>query len=498
MGTVRTDLIGAGLVVAAFSAVLIAMGFHLCLNDFWAWSFFAARLTPTELSTWHNGFMPPGYALFLKSVGPEREIPAAFLATLLSVGVVVFATARLARHTARRGAAPAAVLLCLLFAPFVVSGLTAGPDVVVVALGSVALLLVSAGKPRGGIVAGLLLGLALLVRGHALLLAIAVLLGLAVTGRRGLASRVAAGVVAGVAIQVVVNLAAGESAWSNAQAFNVYKMVHGMDWHAPVIPDGVSVLGVLRDDPVAFLRAWAGAVLRAGAWLAGPAVAWVHARRHDLSGLERGSLFAVVVGALYVLPVSLGDSPRAIVVVTPLIVAPVAGLVADLRARRIAPANFFLALVIALGLALSVQSARAFLAHNFAQARDFAALEEALAGRGGVRARQVFTDDFDLYFRGLEGRRPLTKGGWGLVGIEGWAQEFPQLPTDDRAAFLESCAAHDVRYLALTRRSRRLGQEFSRFYYDPTAAGLGVLGEYGEFVLLELPASARPNEEARP
>ena len=380
--------------------------------------------------------------------------------------------------------------------------MTAGPDIVVAALVAVT----AWGfwwKPTSGpwaAVAGISLALAVLTRGHALLAGVGLLAASLLLERRISRSGgfVLAGMAVGLAVQVGINLAAGEAAWSNAQAFNVYKMVHGMDWYAPVMPADLSVAGVFLDAPVAFLRGWAGAMARAGIWLAGPAFAWWYARRSGLDALARPAALAFLAGVVYVIPVSLGDSPRAMVVLAGILIPPVAGLAVELGRPPVSGARLAGALLLALAAALSFRGDRAFLAHNFAQARDFAALEEALATRGARAARAVFTDDFDLYFRELEGQRPLTKGGWGVVGIAGWTEEFPQLPTGDRAAFLESCADHGVRYLALTRRSRRLGPEFSRFYYDPTAAGLTVLGEHGEFVLLELPPPVRANQGARP
>jgi 4-amino-4-deoxy-L-arabinose transferase-like glycosyltransferase len=489
-------------VVALYAAILGAMRFHLCLNDYWAWSFFASRLDFADPETLYNGFMPPAYAVFLKLAGPRLEVAAAFALTLLAVFVTVSVVANAAGRIAGRSAGLVAVLFVAGWAPFLESGLTAGPDIVVAGLIAVAawclwLHPLSAGAR---VLAAFALAIAILTRGHALLAGIALLAAPVLYERRWTRSTsvVAAGLLIGVLAQVALNLAAGQGAWSSAQAFNVYKMVHGMDWYAPVVPEGLSVLGVFRDAPVEFLRGWAGATVRAGVWLLGPAFAWWYARREADPELQRFSALAVLAGLVYLVPVSLGDSPRAVVVLSGVVIPPVAVLFVRLRRASTSVPRLAGVLIVAMAVAISFRADRAFLAHNFGQARDFAAVEEALAALGPVQARQVFTEDFDLYFRGLEGQRPLTKGGWGLVGIEGWSDEFPQLDTSNRAGFLESCAAHDVRYLALTRRSRRLGQEFSRFYYDPTAAGLSVLGEYGEFVLLELPSSVRDNEEARP
>ena len=203
--------------------------------------------------------------------------------------------------------------------------------------------------------------------------------------------------------------------------------------------------------------------------------------------LARLAALSCIGGVLYVGPVSLGDSPRAMVVISLFVVVPVAGLLADLGRRRIAPASLGMAVVIAFGVVLGLRADRDFLAHNFSQAREFEAIEQRLGELGIEDAREVFTDDFDLYFRSIERQRPLTRGGWGLIGIEGWEEEFVQLPTDDLPGFLESCRVHGVRYLALTRRSRRLGPDFSTLRYDPDAAGVDSVGEYGEFRLLALP-----------
>ena len=491
MGSHRST-IGIGLAIAAaYAAILAAMGFHLCLNDFWAWSFFASRIELAQPATLHNGFMPPAYAVFLKLVGASREIAAAFALTLVSVFVVAVAAAVSARRRGPRRLAIVGGLLLATWPPFLESGLTAGPDIVVAALVSLAVAIHWSGSrsKAAALGTGLLLGIAVLVRTHALLAGLAILLAPAVVDRRvGAADFIAAaGLVAGVAVQVAVNLAAGEAAWSNAQAFNVYKMVHGMDWYHPVLPADLSVATLVREQPVAFLKGWAGALLREGIWLVGPAMAWLHARRHGLTELQRFSALAFLAGALYVLPVSLGDSPRAMVVIGLLVIVPVAALVTDLRRHRPSLLSLAMAVVVAAGVVLGLKADRAFLEHNFRQSRDFAAVESGLLEAGVSDARAVFTEDFDLYFRQIPGRRPLTLGGWGVIGIEGWTEEFPQLDASNLTGFLESCRGEGVRYLALTRRVRRLGPEFSTLYYDPAATGLAVLGEYGEFVLIEVP-----------
>ena len=76
----RQILISSSLVAVAYAALLAAMGFHLCLNDFWAWSFLASRMDFGDAATFSNGFMPPAYALFLRALGPAREISGAFTA----------------------------------------------------------------------------------------------------------------------------------------------------------------------------------------------------------------------------------------------------------------------------------------------------------------------------------------------------------------------------------------------------------------------------------
>lgn len=498
-GTVGS--LGLG-VSGLYAAILVAMRFHLCLNDFWAWSFFASRIDFGEPATFHNEFMPPAYAVFLRMVGPTLEIGAAFALTLLSVFVITCVVCDAAWRIGGRPSAVVAAVLLAGWSPFLESGLTAGPDIVVAALIALAAfsLWSADGSARTLFGGALAVALAVLTRSHAFLAGLAILIAwLAVERRFGRPAVVlASGLLGAVLVQVAINLGAGQTAWSNAQAFNVYKMVHGMDWYAPVLPANLSIAGVFFEAPVEFLRGWAGAAARAGIWLLGPAFAWWYARRHDLEALRRAAALAVLAGLLYVVPVSLGDSPRAMVVVAGVLIPPVAALAVHLRGARSSVPRVAGVLVIAAAVALSFRADRAFLAHNFAQARDFAALESRLDELGATSARQVFTEDFDLYFRGLEGRRPLTRGGWGLIGIEGWTEEFPQLDTSNRAAFLESCAAHDVRYLALTRRSRRMGPEFSQFYYDPAAAGLTVAGTYGEFVLLVIVDPVRPDEKARP
>jgi|GEM_PF-5902171 len=487
--------------VALYAALLAAMRFHLCLNDFWAWSFLAGHSEISDAASLQNGFMPPAYVLYLKAIGsalgPAREISGAFALSLAAVFVTAVATAKLAcagvangRHQTWVGVLT--IVLLALWPPFLQSGMTAGPDIVVAALVAIAALLHwrDEQRIRQSILAGALLGLAILVRGHALFAAIGILIAPLVLQRRFDRPALAPvlGILVALLAQTWFNLAAGVPAWSTGQAFNVYKMMYGIDWFTPVRPESISVAQLILDDPGRFLYEWAGAFRRAGQWLLGPAIALFWAWRRQSAGLLRLSLLALIAGAVYTVPVSLGDSPRTAVVIGAMLVAPLALLIAELRATGPRLLPLLLALLIGFGFVQSLRQDRAFLEHNRAQARDFEAVENLLLASGASSAIAVFSDDFDLYFRELDGARPLTRGGWGVIGIDGWEDRFPQLPTDDVPGFLAACRAHDVRYLALTSSSARLGPGFAVLRDDPRAVGVLPLGVCGQFHVLELPA----------
>jgi hypothetical protein len=266
-------------VVVVYTAVLAAMDFHLCLNDFWAWSFLASRRDFGDVASLQNGFMPPAYAIFLKLLGPSREIAGAFVLTLLSVLVAACAVGKIALRIATPGAAALAIGLLALFPPFLQSGLTAGPDIVVASLVAIAVAVFwrEGCDFRGGMLAGAALGLAVLIRSHALFAGVGILVAPVLLDRRigRAAGGILLGLTAGVAVQIIVNLSAGEAAWSNTQAFNVHKMVYGMDWYAPVAPESASVLSIIADEPALFIRQWAGALLRSSVWLLGAAMALI-------------------------------------------------------------------------------------------------------------------------------------------------------------------------------------------------------------------------------
>lgn len=477
--------------VGVYAALLSTIRFHLCLNDFWAWSFLAAHSDLGQPASLQNGFMPPAYVLFLKALGPSREIAGAFVLGLVCVFLTALAVAAMARRVTASGVL--AVILLALWPPFFQSGLTAGPDIVVAALVAGAVFLHWREDPKPGLslLAGAFVGLGLLVRSHALVagagLVIAPVLVDRRLGRPALA--MATGICGGLFLQVTLNLAADVPAWSTGQAFNVYKMMHGMDWYAPVRPDSIDVFELIAADPGRFLREWAGAFRRAGQWLLLPLLAAIWARRAARPGLLRLALLSLLAGGLYSVAVSLGDSPRAPVLMAAMVVAPTAGLVAAIRSRGLSASGLLVAAALAFAAVAAGRADREFFVHNQAQSRDFAQVEHLLLDAGAARASEVFTDDFDLYFRTLEGRRPLTRGGWGLIGIQGWEDEFPQLPTADPEQFLAACRARGVRFLALTKKSRRLGSHFPILRYDPAAAGAQPLGECGEFSVIAVETS---------
>jgi len=448
------------LVTACWAWWGVTTDYYLTLNDFWGLLVIAEQLNPSDPRSLHNGFFPIGYPLLLRLFGGASVLAFAFLFSVVSaaavlIGVGVFLSPRTGPVLAITG-----VVLTALHPLVFQHAVTSSADMPMTAALVLGVLLLSDALEqdarRQALVAGMLIGCAVLLRYHAA----AVVAAMALGGLMAWPSRwkalcgacVAACAVGG--LQVGLNLWAGVGPLQTSQAFNLYKLFNPVDWfHLPPPDLPGSVWAVVQMNPRAFWQAYLAQL--SGVWLllglAAAAVALAPA------GARRTAAFLLVILVGYLPLQALGGSPRGPLPAVPLVI--VALVSAAGRVTQV-PRGTWLAG--AAGLVTVVMAAWSWMPANLGflrgqeANREASASVEAMLRADGVRfAGEVYTDAGEFYFVSTKRARagalhPLTPGGWARVDLYGFDRSFPQMRLTSIDEFLADCRHYGVTHLALT------------------------------------------------
>ena len=436
----------------------------------------------SEPQSLYNGFFPVGYAALLKVFPHGSEMLFAYVLNALFTGVLAAATALLLGASHGRIAAVAG-FLPIVFQPLLFRyANTCGPDWGTAALSGLAVWLLwknelrepETGPPlRHLVLAGFFLGLSALFRTHCLVSSLAVVLSFLLT-RKTISKRHGALLVSFctvLSVQVCTNLLSGHGAFETAQKFNIYKLVHGINWYHPPTGINETTLEILLHNRWKIAMTYVPGLgkLLLFAW---PAILGsAFCRRPACS---RFCLFAAVAVCMYAVPTALGGSSRAPLPITILYVVPMIMLIIDgiRRVTRTATAT-----KLQKGLAVVMFAAVVGLASLQWLYADYALLlgwrrasvtygkvEMLLKEAGMTMAKEVFTDSFDIYFKRTSTYRARANGGWGRYSLFGYSKQYPEIPTGSAGAFLSACNIHGVKFLVLTPQAGHLAPFLGELY----------------------------------
>jgi len=418
----------------AYSVVLFVASslshFAILSNDVFPLRWQAERLSFAHPETFYNGFFPIGYPLALRLA----EVTGNPVLTLLLVQIALASlyailSWRLLRQVLPENASLIA-LPFVLFAPQVVRPmLSPTPDFLaaLAVLWGFVLLLSSRGN-RAVLFAGAAFGIGYLFRSHIVVLACAILLVLLGMERKNLRTvfSFVLGVLPFILLQGLVQVWSGHGFFENAQVFNVWKTIHGMDWNNPPDLRGKTVLSIILDNPIDFLHACFNGLIDRAAFILPLLIFLIVQAR---TGRGRRTWAIVVAGSfLYLVITSAGSSPRDVAVLIPVVALCAMYIVQVLleRSRLLQRTGLVLAIII---LSIMVGLGGLFYFSNVSRGRieRYAELEDRLGVHSEADAEHIYSDDFDLYFPGLRYTTPRQSGGWPEIGLPGYLAMYPHI-----------------------------------------------------------------------
>jgi hypothetical protein len=426
--------------------------FAVLSNDSFPLRWQAAHLSFHDASSFYNAFFPIGYPVILRTFEGFGNpfVPVVALQILASIGYARVLL-RLSGRFLRSGAQIVASTF-VLFSPLVVRGvLSAVPDFLLSLLVLLAFESYMSSTRDGDRKAGVFLGLGILLRFH----------GLAVVGGLTLAvlmlesapiSRlrdIYTGFLPFVIFQSVIQLLSGHGPFETGQAFNIWKTMHGIDWSHPPEAFSKHAWEVIREAPGMFVQSMATQISEIGLPLLA-LIGLIAAGRWSKLPTPSGLMVIGVTALAYLLLTLAGGSARAELVVLPVIVVAFFFLI-----QQILPPGVITPKLggwITLAAVLSAFAvASIFLMEGVVKStRRLASYTEVariLGLSSESQARQIYTDDFALYFPAQQAATPYSFGGWSRLGLPNFAREVPLIHDSTSEALSTSLKAAGIQWI---------------------------------------------------
>lgn len=498
-GRARVFFLSLSLSLILFGIVAALLRFPVIENDFWGVLYYGQHLTWADKASLYNGFFPIGYAFLLRLLPYEQVIPWAFLFNLLFGALFAASVTCLVASFDRRTVwAAAAFALAVSYPTVFRYSLVIGADMGAASLAMLAVFFLwkdpLSGKESDTrfqpLLAGALLGLSTLWRGHLVVFSLAVIFSFWLFQKPSFAYlwKLLAAFLVAASIQAIVNLLSGHSPLETAQAFNIYKTFHNVDWRNPPSDEQIaqfSLFDLIARRPQLFLARYK-ILLAPLLPLSLPSIFLLLVSKNAV--LTRFAKFSALSIVLYSLPVALGDSPRAPLPLAGLFLPSVVFLWMALLerfrtfARFLAPA----AVILFAAALLLLWSRNAAFFRETRKADDVPRRVERILLRAGLHTpRQVFTDRYNLYFH-IPPYEPRYNGGWGIYSLWGYEQENPELPMTSFEEFRAACAEQGIQYLVLSPKADTL----SDFLYETYLANgndfIELIGTSGNLKIFRL------------
>lgn len=477
----------------------VLLHFHVYLSDYWGVLFYAQKMNVSEPQSLYNGFYPIGYATLLRFFPHGAELPAAYILNAVFAGFLTATTALLVGTSHGRWATMAAFPVVTLEPYLFRHANILGPDWGSAALTGIGVWLLWKDQLRESkqpqsvaclVFAGFFLGLAALFRTHCMISSSALIISFLLTNKTNFSRpHVALLLVfcAVISIQLLINLFSGHGMFETSQKFNIYKLTYYVDWWRPPQHIDKTTIELLLHDPIQLITKYTTNLSTISAYLWPALFGCAFCQRASCTRFCLSAAFTIVV---YMIPTALGDSPRALVPIAILWVAPLIMLFIE-GTRQIVNHVFLTSVQKRVAASMIVITVGLFLYQGFRKdylifdsfrttSQSYSEVERKLKEYGMSASREVFTDSFDLYFRKSITYRPRHNGGWYLYDLWKYKEENPQMPVDSLDAFLLACKLHGVKFLVLTPDSRRVAAFLGDLYDNKHAESYNTFSPIGE------------------
>lgn len=439
------------------------------LNDFWGIWYYGDNLNIREPASLYNGFFPIGYALLISTLLKLSNVMGAYAVNAISYTTLLLTIFSV---TSRSIAQPLRLIIAMLIGlhpSILIAYTTLGPDVIAASLIAISSAITWSYMEKGKgcdydatkmfFIAGVTLGASTLFRSHsALFIPLFTLLMYTKKLPLKYLSRFVFGSMSMAMIQILVNMVSGHGPIDNAQNYNVYKTVHGIDWWNPPTNIPTSTLNIILSSPSSFLQNYFSHFSWLMSFTVPGIIGSIYLKASHHRFICMSSVYFIV---LYSLPVSIGGSPRAWITILIFICAP-AGLLCShllMRLLRITRSiqlwdilcNTLIAFAVVTQLLSFMKMFAVDIRNRMVAREDSILVYETLRQLDVGDATEIFTDSFDLYFEDTKSILPRRNGGWMRYATWKYTSRYPQYTLKDIESLTKDFKDTGVKYVVLTR-----------------------------------------------
>ncbi|HEX5315113.1 MAG TPA: glycosyltransferase family 39 protein, partial [Candidatus Kapabacteria bacterium] len=251
--------------------------FAMLSNDVFPLRWQAEHLSLHHPETFYDGFFPIGYPLLLRLASLTGNPVLTLMLLQIAVAVLYVLVARRVLQMVLDPEAALLALPLVLFVPQIAGNvLSVTPDFAAALCSLAAFFFIAHASRmvqntrRYIFFAGVSMGIGYLFRTHIIVLSLSCALALLIfeDGRRLRAALwFCAGVTPFVFMQGLLQIWSGHGFFENAQAFNIWRTMYGMDWNNPVAIGGMTAFDVIRENPRVFFAAYWGAIVQGSLYI---------------------------------------------------------------------------------------------------------------------------------------------------------------------------------------------------------------------------------------
>ena len=414
--------------------------FAIIINDVFLLRWQAEHLSFSAPESFYNGFFPIGYPLVLRAASlTGNPILALILLQIALTPLFVLMIYRLFVQIfpsiTDDWQSAALALPLVLFAPPMIHAISSASPDFFAALAVLAGLLCIIREGRWNfILVGVCMGFGCLFRSHLVVLAITLSLSLLIfqNERRWSAFiGFSAGAIPFIIAQGLIQVWSGHGFFENAQAFNIWKTMHGIDWSNPPALGHAKAFAIIMEDPALFVSSACNWLFLYSFYLVpliGTLILAVGRFRSGMPAIPR-ILVALALAALaYIGVAAAGGSVSAFTPILPIVAACVIPLMQFAFSRRTLEfRKRTIAAIAVIAWIAGLAGLVGFTSHTRSRVDDYAKIEQQLGVHSRSDALGIYTDDYDFYFPGLSYQTPRHTGGWGEVGLSNYLSEFPHI-----------------------------------------------------------------------
>ena len=481
-------------------AAEVCTGFQQTHNDFWDIFFGAQHLSFDNKYSLYNMHYPIGYYVFLKIIGfkgVSPEIPG-ILGNIFFGAVILFASIILYRKILSQKMS-LLLLMALSFFPSLLLYITnAGPDPASIAFFEIGVIIIflqilNNGRESKGkfFIGGLILGCGAIFRYHVFVGSSLFLLGLFLVYRnkwRLVLISCAGSVIVNVP-QLILYCITGPHHIPFA-AINIYNLMYHIDWYrTSSFEFPPSFFWIINQDPLLFLSRYFYSILRHAPDYVPPFLAYLVIKEPIKKKL---CLVILIWSISYCLIFAAMESGRSQLLPIPLSFLCL-GLFLEaffglFQKTTLMPKLINVLATGSLLLLLSFflyKDARLLL-HRTHENREATRVDLFLRKCGCTNVKEIFTDDFNIYFKTMPPYRPYCNGGATRWETYLYNEEYPEFSVASLEEFSAACRTNRIRFVLLSDQCERLSPSLGGLYNGSSSDGIILKSKIGKFKIFEI------------